>query len=149
FEELKQNRNCIVSNECIGAMTGEKVKFVFAQEYGGMQKHMGDDSHKDKRQAYLEQGHEMELETISLHDFLVKHNAPKQIDYLSIDTEGSEYEILENFPFDKWDVALLSVEHNFTENRKKIQNLLESKSFICVEVQWDTWYYKDDLNASM
>ena len=148
YEKLQTTRNCIVSNECIGAITGEKVNFIFAKEYGGMQKHMESDSHKDKRQAYLDQGHEMELETISLNDFLIKHNAPKIIDYLSIDTEGSEYEILESFPFEEWDISLLSVEHNFTVNRKKIQNLLKSKGFLCVDVQFDSWYYKDGLNAS-
>lgn len=140
FEKLKQNRNCIVSNECIGTKTGEMVKFVFAQEYGGMQTHMADDMHGEKRRAYQEQGHEMELETISLHDFLVKHNAPKQIDYLSIDTEGSEYEILQSFPFEQWDIRFFTVEHNFTERRKDIRSLLEGYGYKCQETKFDDWY---------
>ena len=142
FEHLKQNRECIVSNECIGSVTGEKVNFVFAQEYGGMQKHMADDMHKDKRQAYLDQGQEMELETISLNDFLIKHNAPKQIDYLSIDTEGSEFEILESFPFDEWDVSLFSIEHNFTPEREKIFTLLSQHGFERTKSKFDDWYKK-------
>jgi len=142
YKKLQTTRDCTVSNECIGAITGEKVNFVFAQEYGGMQKHMDDDSHKDKRQAYLEQGQEMELETISLHDFLVKHNAPKEIDYLSIDTEGSEYEILKSFPFKLWDIKLLTIEHNYTTNRKIIRELMEKSGYQCIEVDWDDWYFK-------
>jgi len=142
YEKLQTTRNCIVSNECIGAKTGDKVKFVFAKEYGGMQKHMADDKHKDKRQAYLEQGHEMELKTISLHDFLIKYNAPKQIDYLSIDTEGSEYEILKSFPFRLWDIKLLTIEHNYTPNRKIIRELMKKSGYQCVEANWDDWYVK-------
>lgn len=145
-EHLKLNRNCIVSSECIGAITGEKVKFVFAQEYGGMQKHLADDMHADKRQSYVEQGKTKEIETISLHDFLIKHNAPKEIDYISIDTEGSEFDILESFPFDEWDVKIFSVEHNYTNLRSKINKVLSEHGYYQVEAQWDDFYIKKEMS---
>lgn len=142
FKNLQINRNCTVSNECIGATTGEKVRFVFAQEYGGMQKHMADDMHKGKREAYLDQGQEVELETISLHDFLIKYNAPKKIDYLSIDTEGSEFEILKNFSFDEWDILYFSIEHNFTSQRESILALMNSNGYKRFSNRFDDWYYR-------
>lgn len=142
FEQLKQNRNCIVSSACISGKTGEKVKFVFAQEYGSMQKHMADDMHKDKRQAYLDQGSEMLLETISLNDFLIANNAPKKIDYLSIDTEGSEFEILKEFPLDKWNIQLLSIEHNFSAIRDDIYHHLIKYGYSRIEAKWDDFYEK-------
>jgi FkbM family methyltransferase len=143
FEQLQQNRNCIVSNACISGKTGDKVRFILAQEYGGTYKHMTDGMHKDKREGYLEQGSEMLLETISLNDFLIANNAPKKIDYLSIDTEGSEFEILENFPFDDWDVACLTIEHNFTANRDKVFKLLDKFGYERTEAQFDDWFYKN------
>lgn len=82
----------------------------------------------------------MQLETISLHDFLIKNNSPKEIDYLSIDTEGSELDILENFPFNKWDIKYITVEHNYTEQRERIFNLLSSNGYIRKEKEWDDWY---------
>lgn len=145
FEDLKKNRLCTVSPACIGAVSGEEVEFIFAEAYGGMSRDSETDNHHGKREAYREAGDTAILTTISLHDFLTFHNAPKRIDYISIDTEGSEFSILQNFPFEKWDVRLLTIEHNFTEQRAKIRGLLESNGYVCQEAQWDDWFYKPDL----
>ena len=75
-----------------------------------------------------------------MHDFLRQHGAPRDIDYISIDTEGNEYDVLSTFPFDEWSVTLLTVEHNFTEQRTLIRKLLESHGYRCTEQQWDDWY---------
>lgn len=41
---------------------------------------------------------------------LQKYNAPATIDYLALDIEGSEYEVLSVFPFDRYHVQIMSVE---------------------------------------
>ena len=142
FKELQKNRKCVVSPECISGETGREVEFVAAREFGGFSEYADSDMHEETRQAYREQGYVMNLKTISLHDFLLKHQAPRTIDYLSIDTEGSEYEILSSFPFEKWDIRHLTVEHNFTEAREKIFELLSSKGYERIEADWDDWYRK-------
>lgn len=43
---------------------------------------------------------------------------PKTIDYMSVDAEAAEVEIFRNFPFDKFDISVVSVEvqaHNYYE----------------------------------
>ena len=60
---------------------------------------------------------------------LETYQAPKTIDYLSIDTEGSEYEILKAFDFDKYKFRVITCEHNFTPMRENIYNLLISKGY--------------------
>ena len=35
-----------------------------------------------------------------------------EIDYLSVDTEGSEFEILKALDFSRWRFAVVTVEHN-------------------------------------
>jgi len=143
FQQLEENRKCIVSSNCIGKETGDKVEFVLADAYGGMTKHANSDFHFDKRNAYaVTENNVVTFETVSLHDFLLKYNAPKYIDYLSIDTEGSEFEILEHFPFEEWDIQYITVEHNFTDQRNKIFSLLKENGYARIEAQWDDWYYK-------
>ncbi|QLE86097.1 FkbM family methyltransferase [Shewanella sp. Scap07] len=140
FKQLQVNRGCIVSNDCIGDVTGSEVEFVLANEYGGIANFATAGVHKEKVEAYEQQSQKVRLETISLHDFLIKHNAPKTIDYMSIDTEGSEYSILAEFPFDHWKVKLFSIEHNFEAQRDQIYKLLTSKGYRRIENQWDDFY---------
>jgi FkbM family methyltransferase len=70
------------------------------------------------------------MATISLVDCLKKFNAPKNIDYMSLDTEGAEYEILSTFDFENYKINYIALEHNFQEpKRTKIRQLLESKGY--------------------
>ena len=144
FAQLGQNRRCSVSSDCISGETGKTVRFIAADEFGGFAEHANADMHAEKRKAYAESGQILELTTISLHDFLIKHDAPKTIDYLSIDTEGSEYEILAAFPFEEWDIHFITVEHNFTSMREKIASVMQIHGYACIEAQWDDWYFKTD-----
>ena len=54
-------------------------------------------SHHGHAGARLLVNEKYEVDTISLTDLLREHRAPTQIDYLSINTEGSEYPILGHF----------------------------------------------------
>lgn len=49
----------------------------------------------------------------TLVQLLQEHGAPRAIEFMSIDTEGSEYEILRVFPFEQYKFAVIAVEHNF------------------------------------
>ena len=143
FELLKRNRCCITDNACIAGATGTQVEFVLAGDLSGMQIHGCNDQHHAERARHYAQGDMICLTTISLEDFLNRHNAPRQIDYLSVDTEGSEFEILQAFPFDQWDIQLLTVEHNFTEQRSLIRDLMCYHGYSCEENQWDDCFFKD------
>jgi FkbM family methyltransferase len=85
-----------------------------------------DDIFEEERKHYKSYN----VETISLDDLLLKHEAPKYIDYLSIDTEGSELDILRNFNFDNYFISIITVEHNFLKKKSQaICDLLKSKGF--------------------
>jgi len=140
YRELVANRDCTVADACIAGTSGHEVEFVLAAEFGGIADYAEADMHADKRSAYKACGHSVMLTTISLDDFLEMHEAPRVIDYMSLDTEGNELDILESFPFQKWQIKYLTVEHNYTPVRPKLRTLLEANGFRCLERDWDDWY---------
>lgn len=147
FAQLEKNRACLVTNACIAGQSGRQVEFILADEYGGIADFANDDNHADKRDAFRRLGHTMQVTTTSLHDLLTTHNAPHNIDYLSIDTEGSEFDILKDFPFDQWRIQCITVEHNFSAIREPIQQLLEPLGYQRIEAQWDDWYFLNENNG--
>ncbi len=140
FAKLRRNRRCRVSDACVAAESGRDVEFILADEYGGIADFAGNDTHAAKRQAYRSLGKVVHMQTTSLDELLTSNHAPRDIDYLSLDTEGSEYEILRAFPFERWRIQCITVEHNFSETREPIRRLLESKGYRRQEAQWDDWY---------
>jgi len=140
FKRLQMNRSCSISPACIYRSTGEQMRFVCADAYGGLADLGQDDQHVDKRNAYAAVGDVIEVTTTSLMDLLDQHQAPAVIDYLSIDTEGSELEILLGIDWNRYQFRCITVEHNFTVQREGIQALLEGQGYQRREAQWDDWY---------
>lgn len=141
-DALAQNRHCEIDNQCVWKKTGETFKF---SEVEGESELSTLQAFSDSSEQAKNSKHTYDVETISLSDLLRRHNAPHTIDYLSVDTEGSEFEILNAFDFDKWNIRILTVEHNYSPNRQKIHRLLTSNGFVRkfqFLSRWDDWYIK-------
>lgn len=148
FERLRRNRGCTVSDACIAGESGREVDFILAGAYGTMEPYANADMHSAKRKSYVAAGNVKRVTTVTLNDLLIELGAPRTIDYLSVDTEGSELEILQAFPFSEWDVRLITVEHNYTAAREAIAVLLAAQGFERTPRQWDDWYEKHSEQTS-
>lgn len=145
--ELRMNRTVAVETDCVWSSTGEKLSFNEAtgnSQSGTLSTidvFSGSDGHKKKRNGGLK----YEVQSISLNDLLEKYSAPPNIDYLSIDTEGSELEILRAFDFDLFDIKVITCEHNYTPMRTEIFDLLTrngyERKFSEVSL-FDDWYVR-------
>jgi FkbM family methyltransferase len=141
FEKLVKNRpNSICYKEAVYNQSGLTVTFDIANNFdliSGISDHI--DLHKSSVDANKTV---IQVQTISLLDVLDKANAPSFIEYMSLDTEGSELEILKNFDFGKYTFGLIDVEHNFIEPRRtEIKNLLLSNGYIYKGPNnWDDMY---------
>jgi FkbM family methyltransferase len=138
---LQQNRASHIEKKCVWTSTNDSLNFVEVDvpEFSTINDYKDSDSNKNNRiknKNYV-------VTTISLIDLLRKYDSPKKIDYLSIDTEGSEYDILKNFDFSEYKFKIITCEHNYTDKREKIYNLLISNGYKRVLEdfsQFDDWY---------
>lgn len=139
---LKEKRNANIDTLCVSDVTGEKIEFVEVKDLQGLSgiaDYAFNDIHTSTR---MRQGFTYSVDTISLKDLLSKHNCPNVIDYISIDTEGSEYIILNGYDFST-KFKLITVEHNNTYTKDLINDLMISKGYIQIlpeESKWDSWY---------
>jgi FkbM family methyltransferase len=140
---LRQNRKCQIDTRCVWSSSDLSLAFneVKVAELSTIDEFSKTDFHKDERKD----GTKYLVKTITLRDLLDSYSAPKDPDYLSIDTEGSEFEILEKFDFEKYKFKVITCEHNFTAVRDNIYRLLSSygyaRRFEDVSA-WDDWYVK-------
>jgi len=140
FKKLQKNRKCHVCDLCVLDRTGLEVDFCKAQKpnpvWSGIPSFFSDGR---KRKGEI-----VKKKTISLNDLLDHFNAPKWIGYLSIDTENSEWKILEGFDFSHT-FQCITVEHNFvSKNRNRIRALLREHGYKRVRrVFVEDWYLRD------
>jgi FkbM family methyltransferase len=69
----------------------------------------------------------------TLNNILADNNCPSEIDYLSIDVEGCEYDIFKCFDFTQYEIKCMTVEHNLyldgDYNKNRIFELLSNNGF--------------------
>jgi len=130
FEKLVCNRNCNVSNRLVFSEEGKEVDFAMCDALSGVIEN-GVSGPFTNRSTITKKV------TTTLSKVLDSFNAPAIIDYLSLDVEGQEYNILSTFPFDKYKFRCITVEHNAPhigpENQVKIRSLLEANGYTYVK----------------
>jgi FkbM family methyltransferase len=138
---LRKHRSAAISAKAISSER-RTMSFVSVREepaLSSLADHAWNDGHSTRRAD----SSVISVDAILLSDLLKEHGAIGHIDYLSLDTEGSEYDILSSFDFDQCEIDLISVEHNYTASEADIERLLRKASFKRVYrrvARFDAWY---------
>jgi FkbM family methyltransferase len=146
--DLMLNRNASIETKCVSSKSGDIVTFITTNDTDPELSGIANFSDADHFAETRNHGQRIELETISLDDLLDKYEAPSIIDYMSIDTEGSELEILSSYSF-RHRFKTISVENN-PKNANDIDKILSSKGYVRVFKQfsqWDSWYVSSELRV--
>lgn len=141
FKLLEQNRKCI----CVNKALWKENCIVKFNELG-----CGGSISQDGK----------EIEAITFKTLLEDYKAPKIIDYISLDVEGSEYDVLTAFPFEYYKVLLWTIEHNQAKDggkmRDKIRELMISKGYklavadvYCGDDPFEDWWINTRYNDTL
>ena len=151
-KSLKKNRkNTKIITKCIWRESGKKLDF-FMSDFGSLST-IKDFIESDKisipvnTEIRNKSGKMISVETISLNDVIKEYFNGICPSYISIDTEGSEYEILKAFDLDNFRPKVFTIEHNHTENNAKLDELLISKGYLRVFrklTTFDAWYISSE-----
>ena len=147
FKRMLKNRKCHKENIVVTSLDNEKVEFAFNGGIGGI---IGEnyDNKPSKRGNLItnlrNNKRVKNLSSLSLKTILEKYQSPKIIDYLSLDVEGAEYDVLKNFPFDKYKFLTITIERP----PEKLNKLLFKNGYIFVKNhKVDTFYIHKDLKS--
>lgn len=148
---LRANRVCRIDERCVWSKSGESLRFLECEEgeYSTLRSLVENDGHVARRRL----AREYDVLTVTLTDLLASHHAPRDIDYLSIDTEGSELDVLAAHDFDRYRFRIITVEHNGqAARRNKIAKLLSAQGYRrCIPALslWDDWYVLKSLSTAV
>ncbi|MCT4351746.1 FkbM family methyltransferase [Streptomyces sp. Je 1-79] len=132
YADLVRNRRCHTVNCCLYDRPGE-VDFVEAGTVGGIL----DEYHPALlacARRLLGTDPDRPPPTVrrparTVRSVLREYGAPPVVDYWSLDIEGAELNVLKSFPFDEYDVRVLTVEHNWLPVRADVRRFLEGRGY--------------------
>ena len=151
-EALKKNRKMSnIITKCIWSHSGKSLDFFMSDV--GVLSTINDFIESDKNSMpgntteRKKGGKIISVETISLNDVIKEYFNNISPSYISIDTEGSEYEILKFFNLDIYRPKLFTIEHNFTDYQKQIDSLMKTHNYKRVFnklTSFDAWYVSEE-----
>jgi len=139
---LLANRAAKIDMRCVTSTSGETVQLLVTDdpEFSTIDDRASEDTHSGVRR---ESSRRLSVETVSLSDLLDRHEAPTIIDYLSVDTEGTELQLLTGFDWSRRDIRLVSVEHNRRADEEILDQLMLSNGYerrFANFSSFDAWY---------
>jgi FkbM family methyltransferase len=133
YESMIQNRNCKLIH---GAITAKHQKSVLIEELPASDLSRFANKHKIFKKVH-------EVKALTLQEVIDKNLTSNEIDFLSIDIEGEDIEILKSLDLSRYKIKAICVEHNFREGSDDIINYMSRNGYDLVYSEFsknDYWF---------
>jgi hypothetical protein len=154
---LQNNRISLVDTRCLAPISGQKVLFrevnPASLEFPNSSPELSCiDLLKPNDWASNARSNNSityEVETVGFDQLMASYSLPNHIGYLSLDTEGSEMQILSSIDFSRYTIDIVTVEHNFrSSDMAMIKSFMEARGFKAVledYSHYDFWFVRRPL----
>jgi FkbM family methyltransferase len=141
YQQIKLNRSCYVEHVALWDKPTE-LTFTLNLNIGGTSGVLKEMNQQNLKRFYPKgtSCQEIKIPAIPLANVLAKYNAPKYIDYLSMDIEGSEYCTLKDFPFHEYTFGCMTIE-KASAKLLALRKLLISQGYRLVNVKGPDDYW--------
>ena len=136
-------RQCQVVGAVVGHDRMEPVLFKFGSK--GPQSGIVGEQFRNKEPIHNKE--EKRKSTVTLQEIFERFNTPQVIDYLSLDVEGAEEYVMEDFPFHKYRFNVLTIEEPST----RLQDILKENGYSLLanlrKAEETLWVHNDILTS--
>lgn len=122
YYHLLYQRRCMVVQAVAGQQDDERIRFALRDAFGGVVGEQFDN--KIGQHASTEET----AVTVSLARLFQDMGVPSQIDYMSLDIEGAEEWVLESFPWNTYQILVLTIERP----KDKLKSMLLERGYYFV-----------------
>lgn len=130
FNKCSRIRKNVI-NCCVGDQDKEDVEFNIVNLHSGNTSAISslkiDERLIESHKHLLNNIEKISVKVKTLNTIFKENNVPKFIDFISIDTENTELDVLKGLDFNMYNVNFLIIENNF--NEKFIENYLTTQNF--------------------
>lgn len=128
FRKIKENRNCIAHN-CAVSSKEEEVTFSMADGVSSMSTLKLSQDHKKNISKAGGKIKYIKVKTKTL-DNVLDESCISNIDFISIDVEGYELEVLKGFSIENYHPRIVLIEDNSNATDPTIPAFMESKGYL-------------------
>nr|QGT50062.1 hypothetical protein Helico4rc_1820 [uncultured Helicobacter sp.] len=145
YAALKKNRKCDTYNLAIFSKNIGMTTLVASDS---------DCSALDTLEINLTQSHKeridklggaktISVQTATFNEIMQHYPDVFHIDFMTLDVEGGEMEVLRGIDFDKYTFSVMTIEHNYTDAKYQIIDFLHTKGYrVLMQNAWDIMFVK-------
>ena len=139
YQKMKDKRDCILLNTA----AFNKDTTIQLRQTGSRPTLSGIVGYHNVDMKKVSKIQIIDIPTVQLKDLFQEYNITT-VDYLSIDTEGSELEVLKGIDWDRVHINIIDVEHNDEKEKlNKIIQLLLQKGFVIDQYMKQDVFFKN------